>query len=151
MTVSAGRRGAGRRSDEEVPVLTTSHTTTILPVADVERATHFYAEALGLADAGTSPDGMHLFRIADGERECDMIALRPAEPGAQSEHTVLSFEVPDIRREISDLERRGVRFQDYDMPGLRTRDHIADMQGEKAAWFVDTEGNILCLHQHVGG
>jgi predicted enzyme related to lactoylglutathione lyase len=131
-------------------MLTRNHTTTILPVADVERATHFYADQLGLSDAGTSPDGMHLFRVADGDRECDMIALRPAEPGAQSEHTVLSFEVADIRQEIGDLERRGVRFQDYDLPGLRTRDHIFDMAGEKAAWFVDTEGNVLCLHQPVG-
>ena len=40
-----------------------------------------------------------------------------------------------------------MRFEDYDLPGLRTVDHIAEMGNEKAAWFCDTEGNILCLHE----
>jgi hypothetical protein len=38
-------------------------------------------------------------------------------------------------------------FEDYDLPGLKTERHIATMGNEKAAWFKDPEGNILCLHQ----
>ena len=51
--------------------------------------------------------------------------------------------------EISDLESRGVTFEDYDMPGIKTVDHIAEMGEDKAAWFTDPDGNILCLHQHM--
>lgn len=73
-----------------------------------------------------------------------------AEEGAQSAHTVLTFEVEDITNEIKDLESRGVGFYDYDLPDLKTTDHVAVMGAEKAAWFADSEGNILCLHQVIG-
>ena len=79
----------------------------------------------------------------------DAIGLLPAEVGAQSGHTVLSFEVTDIEAEISDLEGRGVAFADYDTPDPKTVGHIADMGRERAAWFADSEGNILCVHQHT--
>lgn len=48
---------------------------------------------------------------------------------------------------VAELQARGVRFEDYDMPDLKTVDHIATMGSSKAAWFTDTEGNILCLHE----
>ena len=48
---------------------------------------------------------------------------------------------------MRDLRGRGVRFEDYDMPGLKTTDGVATLEGERAAWFRDPEGNILCLHQ----
>ncbi|WP_411286109.1 hypothetical protein [Lapillicoccus sp.] len=62
---------------------------------------------------------------------------------------MLSFEVTDIVAEISDLESRGVSFLDDDLPDLRTTDHVCVLGSEKAAWFSDTEGNILCLHEPV--
>ncbi|WP_436493500.1 VOC family protein [Actinokineospora sp. HUAS TT18] len=124
-------------------MLTKSAITTMLPVSDVDRASRFYAECLGLSQTGTGPDGSPIFAAGMG----DAIGLLPAEAGAQSTHTVLSFEVDDVKAEIADLEGRGVHFEDYDTPELRTVDHIADMGGEKAAWFTDSEGNILCLHQ----
>ena len=124
-------------------MLTQSTTTTMLPVSDVDRASRFYAECLGLTKTGVGPDGGPTFAAGMG----DSIGLLPAEPGAQSKHTVLSFEVEDVQAEIRDLEGRGVHFEDYDTPELRTVDHIAEMGGEKAAWFTDSEGNILCLHQ----
>jgi len=73
-----------------------------------------------------------------------------AEEGAQSSHTVLTFEVEDITNEVKDLESRGVGLYDYDLPDLKTTDHVAVMGSEKAAWFADTEGNILCLHEVIG-
>lgn len=60
---------------------------------------------------------------------------------------MLSFEVPDISAEVNELSDRGVEFADYDLPDLKTVDHVAELGGEKAAWFADTEGNILCIHQ----
>ena len=70
---------------------------------------------------------------------------RPA--GTQSPHTAMSFEVDDVEKEISDLEGRGVTFEDYDQPEMKTVNHIAEMGGEKAACSKDPDGNFLCLHQ----
>jgi predicted enzyme related to lactoylglutathione lyase len=52
---------------------------------------------------------------------------------------------PDIR----ELESRGVAFADYDLPGLKTVEHVCVLGSEKAAWFQDPEGNILCLHEDL--
>lgn len=118
--------------------------TAILPVADLARARQFYEQRLGLTAVGARPDGKFLFRCGGTE-----IALFPKPSGAQAEHTVLSFRVADIRAAIAALERRGVVFADYDLPGLRTVDHVCVLGSEKAAWFQDTEGNILCLHEEI--
>ena len=56
-----------------------------------------------------------------------------------------SVDSPPIR----ELEARGVVFHDYDLPGLKTVNHVCVLGSEKAAWFSDTEGNILCLHEDV--
>ena len=55
----------------------------------------------------------------------------------------------DIVTEIRDLESRGVKFNDYDLPGFKTVGHVCVLGSEKAAWFNDPEGNILCLHEDV--
>ncbi|ONI90507.1 glyoxalase [Saccharothrix sp. ALI-22-I] len=124
-------------------MLTATRTTTILPVSDPERARRFYTDQLGLTPLGSTEDGTLMFELGKG----DALGLMPAEEGSQTEHTVLSFEVEDVSAEIRDLEQRGVRFDDYDLPDLKTVNHIAVMGSEKAAWFHDSEGNILCLHQ----
>jgi predicted enzyme related to lactoylglutathione lyase len=127
-------------------MLTKAMTTTMLPVSDVDRAARFYGDTLGLHQRAVGVDGTHVFDVGNG----DAIGLMPAEAGAQTKHTVLSFDVSDIRGEIHDLEGRGVTFADYDLPDLKTVDHVAEMGNEKAAWFSDTEGNILCIHEVTG-
>jgi predicted enzyme related to lactoylglutathione lyase len=124
-------------------MLTKSAIVAMLPVQDADRAGHFYADALGLHETGTEPDGSRHFEVGGGNG----IALRVLPDARPSDNTVLSFEVRDIAAEIGDLEKRGVRFLDYDSADLRTVDHIATLGNEKAAWFTDTEGNYLCLHQ----
>jgi predicted enzyme related to lactoylglutathione lyase len=124
-------------------MLTKATTTTMLPVSDMDRAARFYGDTLGLHQKATGADGSRIFDAGNG----DAIGLLPAEAGTQSTHTVLSFEVSDIASEIRDLEGRGVRFADYDLPDLKTVGHIAEMGNEKAAWFSDPEGNILCIHE----
>jgi len=124
-------------------MLTKATTTTMLPVSDMDRAARFYGDTLGLHQKATGADGSRIFDAGNG----DAIGLMPAETGSQSAHTVLIFEVSDIAGEIRDLEGRGVRFADYDLPDLKTVNHIAEMGTEKAAWFSDPEGNILCIHE----
>jgi catechol 2,3-dioxygenase-like lactoylglutathione lyase family enzyme len=128
-------------------MISNAQLTPILPVVDVSRATGFYRDRLGLKDLGDEPGGNHLLQTSSGAT----IGLMPAEEGVQSSHTVLTFEVDDITSEVKDLESRGVGFYDYDLPDLKTVDHVCVMGSEKAAWFADTEGNILCLHQHMIG
>jgi len=63
--------------------------------------------------------------------------------------TELSFEVSDITSEIRDLEGKGVTFADYDLPDLTTVDHVCVLGSQKAAWFHDPAGNVLCLHEVI--
>ena len=79
-----------------------------------------------------------------------MIALFLKPEGTKAEHTAISFRVDDIVREIRDLEVRGVQFHDYDLPGLKSSGHVCLLGAEKAAWFNDSEGNLLCLYEVAG-
>jgi hypothetical protein len=62
----------------------------------------------------------------------------------------VSFRVEDIREAVTVLETRGVDFAEYDLPGLKTVDHVCVLGSEKAVWFSDPEGNLLCLHEDLG-
>jgi catechol 2,3-dioxygenase-like lactoylglutathione lyase family enzyme len=121
-----------------------SQVTCMLPVKDLARARAFYEEALGLEPIGAKPDGKFVYRCAGTE-----LALFPKPGGTKAEHTAVSFRVPDIARAIKELGVRGVRFADYDLPGLKTVEHVCVLGAEKAAWFEDPEGNILCLHEDL--
>jgi len=124
-------------------VLTQAPMITILPVKNLDRAREFYAAGLGLEAQGLQADGKFLFRCGGGA----ILALFPKPNGTKAEHTAVSFQVEDIVAEVRDLERRGVEFHDYDLPGLKTVEHVCVLGSEKAAWFSDPEGNILCLHE----
>lgn len=123
-------------------MLTGTAYTAMVPVRDVERARDFYENTLGLTGRGATMDGGFAFVTADDHE----LALLPDPDGSPSGRTALSFEVPDVRTEVTALEDAGVTFEDYDTPELKTEGHIASMDGEDAAWFMDTEGNVLCIH-----
>ena len=125
-------------------MLRTSHVTVILPVIDMERARRFYEKQLGLDPLGQKPDGKFIYQCGGTE-----VALFPRPGGTKAEHTALSFKVADIQRAVVELEGRGVKFADYDLPGLKTVEHVCVLGSEKAAWFQDPEGNILCLHEDL--
>jgi len=124
--------------------MNTSQVTCILPVKDMARARRFYEGQLRLSPVGAKPDGKFVYRCGGAE-----IALFPKAEGTRADHTALSFRVADIRAAIRDLESRGVAFADYDLPGLKTVEHVCVLGSEKAAWFQDPEGNILCLHEDL--
>ena len=99
--------------------------------------------ALGVGE----PRRAHPVGGEDGHTGLQLL-LRPDAPA--SGLTQVSFEVPDVEAAVRELEGRGVRFEDYDLPGLRTVDHVLTADGMRAAWFTDSEGNVLCLHQLTG-
>jgi catechol 2,3-dioxygenase-like lactoylglutathione lyase family enzyme len=121
--------------------------TTILPSSHPDASRAFYSDVLGLPFRGTAADGKLLFGLAGG----GTLALIDKPAGSQAEHTALSFEVADIGAAVQDLQSRGVVFDDYDLPGLKTVEHVCVLGAEKAAWFKDPDGNILCLHELLPG
>ena len=125
-------------------MLANAPLTTILPVVDLQRAREFYEQKLGLGRGRTKPDGKHEYPVGNGA-----LALFQRAAPTKADHTAVSFAVKDIRAAIRDLESRGVKFHDYDLPGLKTVEHVCVLGSEKAAWFSDPDGNILCLHEDV--
>lgn len=125
-------------------LLTSSQVTCMLPVKDLDRARHYYEEQLGLMPEGLRPDGKFVYRVGG-----TLLALFPKAEGTKAEHTALSFQVDDIVATVAALKARGVTFADYDFPELKTVDHVCVLGAEKAAWFSDPEGNILCLHEDL--
>ncbi len=119
--------------------------TTILQVKDGASALEFYRDRLGLSHKGQNSEGQEMFALAGGAS----LALMPGPDATPTGRTEISFEVADIVAEIAGLEQNGVVFADYDLPGLKTVDHVCVLGSEKAAWFEDPDGNVLCLHEPV--
>jgi catechol 2,3-dioxygenase-like lactoylglutathione lyase family enzyme len=124
---------------------------TRLPAQDLARARAFYAEVLGLEPVEERPGGLR-YVSAGGE-----FALFESSGRPSGEHTQMGWEVDDIEATVRALRARGVMFEEYDLPGLETVDGIADIEGnyptkgtgERAAWFRDSEGNMLGMGQPV--
>ncbi|WP_404299664.1 VOC family protein [Alicycliphilus denitrificans] len=121
-----------------------SSVTTMLPVKDMARARAFYEGCLGLLPGGLRPDGKFVYMVGG-----TTLALFPKPEGTKADHTAISFRVADIVAAIAELKCSGVVFEDYDFPGLKTVDHVCVLGAEKAAWFKDTEGNYLCIHEDL--
>ena len=76
-------------------------------------------------------------------------ALFPRGAGMKADHTAISFQVQDIAAAIAKLKKKGVAFNNYDLPGLKTTDPVCVLGAEKAARFNDPEGSILRLHEDL--
>jgi catechol 2,3-dioxygenase-like lactoylglutathione lyase family enzyme len=133
-------------------MLTNARVATRLPTQDLDRARRFYAEKLGLEPVDERPGGL-LYRCPNGD-----FALYSSTGGAPGTFTQMGFEVDDLEAAVAELRRRGVVFEDVDVPGLETVDGIAEVagnypskgaQGERAAWFRDSEGNLIGIGQPV--
>lgn len=127
--------------------LTDSTVAVMLPITDTQRAQEFYGGRLGLPFEGTNGEGALVYGVGGGS----VLVLRQLPAGQQSANTAMSFKVDDIALQIALLKEQGVEFQDYDQPGFTTVNHVFDGGSEKAAWFLDPDGNILCLHQAKDG
>lgn len=125
-------------------MLSDASVTTMLPVKEMARARAFYEVCLGLKPGAFRPDGKFVYEVGGTK-----VALFPKPEGTKADHTAISFRVADIAASIRDMMRAGVVFEDYDFPGLKTVDHVCVLGAEKAAWFKDTEGNYLCIHEDI--
>jgi catechol 2,3-dioxygenase-like lactoylglutathione lyase family enzyme len=115
-----------------------------LPVKDVKRARQFYEQKLGFSPKRETAGGV-IYEFA-GATACFMY---PTPNAGTSRASQAFWQVEDVGREVAELKSKGVVFEEYDMPGLKTKDGIAAGGGAKTAWFKDTEGNILAIVQGV--
>ncbi|ROQ62793.1 catechol 2,3-dioxygenase-like lactoylglutathione lyase family enzyme [Streptomyces sp. 840.1] len=139
-------------SADDGNMLAGSRVATRLPAHDLDRARRFYSAMLGLEPVDERPGGL-LYRCGG----VDFVVFRST--GASSgAFTQMAWEVDDIEAAVAELRRRGVVFEDVDAPGFRTRDGIAevegnypgkDARGERGAWFRDSEGNLLAIGEPV--
>lgn len=125
-------------------MLQRSKMFSYLPAKDVARARAFYEKKLGFTPKD-DPAGGVVYEFAGGTA----CYLYPTPNAGTNKASQAFFQVDDVEREVADLKERGVRFEEYDMPGVKTVNSIATGGGAKTAWFTDTEGNILAIVQEV--
>jgi catechol 2,3-dioxygenase-like lactoylglutathione lyase family enzyme len=130
---------------EEAPMSTSmpaerSFGATI-PAKDLNGTRRFYEDVLGVQVITEDPGGI-LYRSGDST-----FSLYPTEYAGTAQHTLAAFMVNDVEAAVAELRGKGVTFEEYDMPGLKTVDGIAELGGFKGAWFKDLEGNILSVVQ----
>lgn len=120
-----------------MPNLNSAHIRTMLPVEDLARARSFYRDKLGMEAAQDNPGGL-LYQLESGAE----FLLYPSSyrPGG---HTQANITVEDVDATVADLRSRGVVFEDYDLPGLKTTDGVAVAGPHRSAWFKDSEGNLF--------
>jgi predicted enzyme related to lactoylglutathione lyase len=112
-----------------------------IPAQDMERARQFYEQKLGFEPAQAGSDGGVLYMFGETG-----FMVFPSMGKASGNHTQMAFDVDDVEEAVRQLKRAGVEPEEYDMPGFTSRDGIVERpDGEKGAWFKDSEGNLIGL------
>ncbi|MDQ0635162.1 catechol 2,3-dioxygenase-like lactoylglutathione lyase family enzyme [Arthrobacter pascens] len=115
----------------------------VLPAKDINRAKDFYRDKLGLEPSETPEDDSLMYRAGKGTS----FLVYQTENAGSAKNTQMGWETDNIEREMEELRGRGVVFEEYDFPGLKTENGVATNDWGKAAWFLDSEGNILNISQ----
>jgi predicted enzyme related to lactoylglutathione lyase len=126
-------------------MLTSAAVTANIPAADLNRAKAFYADVLGLTPSLEMPEAAMLVYRTDAGTT---FSIYQTEYAGRAEHTIAQLHVDDVTAEARGLQAKGIQFEQYEMPGVTWEDGVASSPAMgKAAWFKDSEGNILCLDQ----
>ena len=125
-------------------MLSNSKVEANIPAGDLKRARDFYADKLGLTPSEEFGEEALAYRTTGGTS----FNIYRTEYAGQAGHTIAQWHVDDIDSEVRDLKAKGITFEVYDMPGVTWDGEIASIEGMgRAAWFKDSEGNILCVDQ----
>ena len=128
-------------------MLNDSKVTANVPAVDLDRARSFYADKLGLTPVQEGEGGL-VYATAGGTS----FFIYQTEFAGQAGHTIAQWHVDDIEAQVRDLKAKGVAFETYDMPGVQWDGEIAEIPGMgRAAWFKDSEGNIMCVDEGPSG
>jgi catechol 2,3-dioxygenase-like lactoylglutathione lyase family enzyme len=115
----------------------------MLPASDVERAKSWYADTLDLKPTHEDESGVE-YRVGGGTA----FWIYPSQFAGTNQATAMGFLAKDLSAEMAELKARGVSFEEYDIPGVKTVEGIAEFApGERGAWFKDSEGNIIALFE----
>ncbi|TAN34854.1 VOC family protein [bacterium] len=125
-------------------MLSFKESRAAIPAQDIGRARNFYEQKLGLAPGESLSDGSVFYNVGSSR-----FLVFPSHGKASGDHTQMGLEVDDIAVAVNELKERGVAFEEYDFPGLKTEGGIASIGEEKAAWFKDSEGNVVGLLQRA--
>jgi catechol 2,3-dioxygenase-like lactoylglutathione lyase family enzyme len=117
----------------------------VLLATDLAATREFYHDKVGLEILMENDDAI-VFRCGNGTQ----LDVTRSTVGTADEQTQVSWEVPDLRAEVAELRSRGVKVEDYDMPGLKTQDGIADLGFALFAWIIDPGKNALGIMQPKG-
>lgn len=125
-------------------MLTDSTVTANIPASDLGRARDFYADKLGLTPVRELDGEVLFYETAGGTA----FSVYRTDYAGQAGHTIAQFHVADLEAEVHDLQAKGVDFEVYDLPGVTWEGGIASLPGMgRAAWFRDSEGNVMCVDQ----
>ena len=124
-------------------MLSTAPIRAYIPVSDVKRARRFYEGTLGLKPKEKYAGGV-IYECGGAE-----VFMYPTPNAGTSRASQAFWQVSDVEAEVKELKSRGVKFEEYDMPGIKMVHSIATGGGAKTAWFKDTEGNILAISQRL--
>jgi len=125
-------------------MLSNARIVPYIPVADVARARKFYEEKVGLKPREVYAGGV-IYACGDGS----WVFMYPSAGAGTSKASTAFWAVDDVVAEVAELKKRGVVFEEYDLPGIKMENGIATGGGAKTAWFKDSEGNILAVSQRV--
>ena len=115
-----------------------------IPAQDVVRARKFYEEKLGFKPKEETAGGV-VYEFGE-HTGC---FLYPTPNAGTSKASQAFWQVDDIEREVAELKKRGVKFEEYDLPDMKPSNSIYTGGGAKAAWFKDSEGNTLAVIQNI--
>ena len=115
-----------------------------IPATDIRRARQFYEQKVGLVAKQEAAGGV-VYQCANAT----WIFLYQSSGAGTSKSSQAFWQVKDVEAEVATLRARGVVFEEYDMPQLKTVNGIFTGGGSKAAWFKDSEGNIMAIIETV--
>jgi len=124
-------------------MLSTAPIRAYIPASDIPRARRFYEGIVGLTPKAEYAGGV-IYECGGAE-----VFMYQTPNAGTSKASQAYWQVNDVETEVADLKARGVKFEEYDMPGVKTKNGIATGGGAKTAWFKDTEGNILAVSQRL--
>jgi len=142
-----GESGATNASyaQKEIIMLKDRTIMAVLAAKDINRAKDFYRDKLGLEPSESMEDDSLLYKGGNGTG----FLIYQTENAGTAKNTQMGWETDNLEGEMEELRGRGVVFEDYDFPGLKTENGVATNEWGKSAWFLDSEGNILNLSQRA--
>jgi catechol 2,3-dioxygenase-like lactoylglutathione lyase family enzyme len=136
MSFVFGERHYDRSMLKDAPIV------PYIPAKDVARARTFYEDKVGLVPREEVNGGV-VYQCGKGS----WIFLYPTPNAGTSRASQAFWQVDDVEAEVAQLKAKGVVFEEYNAPGLKTVDGIMTNGTNKAAWFKDPEGNIMAIIQ----